>query len=181
MTKSKKIILSVVVGTVLTVLAFYFTLPAINIHDESFWIFLTFVIAFYSFPFLFVRNEGGSGSARGGVSGAHGFKSFKISKLPIILIIAPVAILIVGGFLSSELFNAKKYASVIDVQEAVFEEDMKETDEVTNIALMDSESAKIIGNRTLGSLSDVVSQYEISDSYTQINYKGTPKKVANLE
>lgn len=181
MTKSKKIILSVLVGTVLTVLAFYFTLPAINIHDESFWIFLTFVIAFYSFPFLFVRNEGGSGSARGGVSGAHGFKSFKISKLPIILIIAPVAILIVGGFLSSELFNAKKYASVIDVQEAVFEEDMKETDEVTNIALMDSESAKIIGNRTLGSLSDVVSQYEISDSYTQINYKGTPKKVANLE
>ena len=179
MTKSKKIILSVVVGTVLSVLAFYFTLPAINIHETGFWIFLAFVIAFYSFPFLFVTNPAGSDSSKKGTQGAH--KNLKVAKLPLILIIAPIAIMIIGGFLSSELFNAKRYADVINVKEAVFEDDMKETDEVTNIALMDSDSAKIIGNRTLGSLSDVVSQYEISNSYTQINYKGTPKKVANLE
>jgi hypothetical protein len=58
---------------------------------------------------------------------------------------------------------------------------MPETENITNIALMDSDTAAIVGNRTLGSLSDVVSQFEISPTYTQINYHGTPQKVANLE
>ena len=58
---------------------------------------------------------------------------------------------------------------------------MPETDTVTNIALMDSDSATTIGNRTLGSLSHVVSQYEVASKYSQINYNGVPKKVANLE
>ena len=58
---------------------------------------------------------------------------------------------------------------------------MPETNTVTNIALMDSASATTIGNRTLGALSNVVSQYEIAPNYSQINYVGTPQKVANLE
>ena len=58
---------------------------------------------------------------------------------------------------------------------------MPETENITHIALMDSATAAIVGNRTLGSLSDVVSQYEVGTSYTQINYQRTPKKVANLE
>ena len=33
----------------------------------------------------------------------------------------------------------------------------------------------------LSALSDVVSQYNVSHDYNQINYRGTPKKVANLE
>ena len=52
---------------------------------------------------------------------------------------------------------------------------------VTNISLMDTASASILGNRTLGALSDVVSQYNLSEDYNQINFRGTPKKVANLE
>ena len=58
---------------------------------------------------------------------------------------------------------------------------MPETHEITNIALMDTSSASMLGNRELGALSHVVSQYDLSDYYTQINYHGTPQKVANLE
>ena len=58
---------------------------------------------------------------------------------------------------------------------------MPETTEVSNIALMDTESAIIIGNRTLGALSGVVSQYVISPMYTQINCADTPRKVSPLE
>jgi hypothetical protein len=175
MSKTKKIIISVILGTVATALAFYITLPAINIHSTEFWTFLAFSILCYSLPFLFKKKENAA-KIKGELN-----ISFKMAKLPIILVAIPVVVMIIGGLFSSEVFNAKKYASVITVTEAVFKDDMKETDEVTNIALMDGASAQAIGNRTLGALSDVVSQYEIGERYTQINYKGAPKKVANLE
>jgi hypothetical protein len=46
---------------------------------------------------------------------------------------------------------------------------------------MDGASAVIIGNKKLGELSHVVSQYEVGTHYTQINYHGVPRKVSNLE
>jgi hypothetical protein len=58
---------------------------------------------------------------------------------------------------------------------------MPEADVVSNISRMDTASASILGNRGLGALSNVVSQYNLSADYNQINYQGTPKKVANLE
>ena len=34
-----------------------------------------------------------------------------------------------------------------------------------------------LGNRKLGELADMVSQFEVDDDYTQINYKGRPVRV----
>ncbi len=180
----KKMILSAVSGVIFTAVSFYVMLPAINPMSSGFWIYLALVIASFAYPFLL--KSGSFKSKKADKKYKPGqvnieFPNAKVNPLPIILIAAPLAILLLGNIVSSTFFNAKAYASVINVQEAVFAEDMKETDEVTNIALMDGESAKIIGNRTLGSLSDVVSQYRITDRYTQINYAHTPKKVANLE
>ena len=179
-----KIILSVVSGILFTAVSFYVLLPEINPASPGFWAYLTAVILSFAYPFIF---EGGGVQKKKSKSFGNMNSSMeikmpaKVKALPLALVIAPIAIIVIGGIISSTFFNAKAYASVIDVQEAVFADDMKETDEVTNIALMDGESARIIGNRTLGSLSEVVSQYRISDIYTQINYKHTPKKVSNLE
>ena len=162
-------------------IGFYVALPAINIHDAGFWMFLTVVIAAFSAPFLFTKKYSRTSGASNRPGQAKVSVSFKPNKILIALLVLPLAFFVVGGLVSSEVFNAKAYSSVITVNEAVFEEDMKETGEVTNIALMDSESAQAIGNRTLGALSDVVSQYEIGIRYTQINYHNTPKKVSNLE
>lgn len=189
MSKSKKIVkivLTVIIGTLITGAAYYFMLPPINIHSVGFWAFLIIPIAAYSFPFLLKKKGENEQNTRKNatvrINGKHVSVGVKFNKLPIILACIPIAVIILGGIISSEIFNAHRYANVITVTEAVFETDMKESDEVTNIALMDSESAHIFGNRTLGKLSDVVSQYEIGDKkYTQINYGGKPKKVANLE
>lgn len=179
-----KIILSVVSGIVITAASYYFILPALNPAYPGFWGYLAVVILSFAYPFIF-QGQGGI-KKRKIFSNNKGVIDIdlpkgKVRALPIILVAIPVVIMILGGVISSTFFNAKAYAAVITVEEAVFAEDMKETDEVTNIALMDGESAKTIGNRTLGSLSEVVSQYRISDIYTQINYQYTPKKVANLE
>ena len=102
-------------------------------------------------------------------------------KWVVIAAAVPVAVLLIGNLISSTFFNAEAYSEIIEVKEAVFEEDMPETDTVTNIALMDTDSATVIGNRTLGALSDVVSQFEAGYTYSQINYGGAPAKVTNLE
>ncbi len=170
--KTTRIILAVVIGTVLTALAYYFMLPPINVFSTGFWTFLLLVIFFYGLPLGVVSGLSDLGK---------GTTKLKLNKVFLIIAAVPVAVLVLGGIISSTFFNAYSYAEVIEVQQADFSEDMPEADVVTNISLMDTASASILGNRELGALSDVVSQYVLSLDYNQINYQGTPKKVANLE
>ena len=179
--KTKKILKWVGIYAVLTLIAFlvyYVTLPPINLQSTGFWAFLTFLTVLYTLPLsgLTMNVE----VLKQGEFKLHRPKKSKKAKWMLLALI-PVAVIVVGNLISSTVFFARSYAAVIDVEEAVFSEDMPETENVTNIALMDSDTAAIVGNRTLGSLSDVVSQFEISPTYTQINYHGTPQKVANLE
>ena len=178
-----KIILSVISGVAFCGGVFYFALPAINPMSPSFWSLLAFVFASFAYPFLFKEKSGEVKKEKSNriIKFKLDFGGKKLNLAVALLIVVPLVILLLGNVISSEVFNAKGYASVIEVTVADFATDMKETGEVTNIALMDGESAKIIGNRTLGNLSEVVSQYEISGVYTQINYQYSPKKVANLE
>ena len=182
---TKKIILSVVSGVIFSFLYFYVSLPAINPASPSFWFSLALVIFSFAYPFLLKPSDGKfrmNGSGRnGGTTISFDINGKMLNKGVAALIVIPVAIMILGSVISSTFFNARKYASVIEVAEADFATDMKETDEVTNIALMDGASARYLGNKTLGKLSDMVSQYVVSTNYTQINYQYTPKKVANLE
>ncbi|MBQ7316072.1 MAG: hypothetical protein IJW90_03070 [Clostridia bacterium] len=173
MKKQTRIILAVLIGTALTALSYYIMLPPLNLYSTDFWLYLLLVICFYSIPLGVIK--GISVGKKGTVSKPQ------VNKIFLIVAAVPLAVLILGSIISSTFFNAQKYATVIDVQEAVFSEDMPETNTVTNISLMDGQSAAILGNRTLGALSDVVSQYDLSGDYNQINYRGTPKKVANLE
>ena len=46
--------------------------------------------------------------------------------------------------------------------------------------MVDKESAQRLATRKLGELADMVSQFEIREDYTQINYQGRPVRVASL-
>ncbi|MBQ7408016.1 MAG: hypothetical protein IJW13_01915 [Clostridia bacterium] len=180
--EKNKIIKTVVTYLIVTFIAFivyYLALPPINLQAADFWIFLAFLLLIYLAPVSVTLLKGKSFAKNIGhvKMGAYSLKANKLLMIALI----PLVVVIIGGAISSEVFNARAYAAVITVNESVFEEDMPQTDSVTNIALMDTQSARIVGNRTLGSLSDVVSQFEISDYYNQINYQNTPKKVSNLE
>ena len=175
-------IVKLLVSTAIVFLLFYIFLPPLNPYSTEFWIFLTAVLAIYLVPFgltkLFkVYSLPGSATR---VEFAPQTRTVKF-KIMVAAVALPIAVLIVGSIVSSTFFNAKRYADVISVKEADFATDMPETNSVTNIALMDSDSAVTIGNRALGNLSDVVSQYIVNGNYTQINYHGTPQKLSNLE
>ena len=177
MKKSSRIFLAVVIGTVLTALSYYIVLPPISIFSTEFWIYLIFVLAFYGVPLGAV--SGFSTNVKGSSASPAG--KLRVNKVFLVLAAIPVAVLVLGHIISSTFFNALQYASVIEVEQADFATDMPEADVVTNISLMDTASATKLGDRELGALSNVVSQYNLSTDYNQINYRGTPKKVANLE
>lgn len=180
-------LIATLIALLVGAIGYYLFLPPLNLQAKSFWIFLTVVIAAFTVPFCIMDAVGRNEwlfPKNGGkiyIKKTDGKSGARLPIWAVAVILAPVLVLIVGGIVSSTLFHAKAYAGIITVEEAVFEEDMPETDSVTNIALMDSDTAAVIGNRTLGSLANVVSQYGVAPSYTQINYLRTPKKVANLE
>ncbi len=98
--------------------------------------------------------------------------------------IVPIAIasLILLLFVfSTTVFNATAYAEIMKVSEGDFTKDIAQSVGTDSIALMDTSSAQMLGDREIGSLSDVVSQYDVSEEYTQIDLKGRPVKVAALE
>lgn len=73
-----------------------------------------------------------------------------------------------------------QYANMIQPQTANFQEDFPEV-EVDQIPLIDRDTATRLGSRTLGSLSELVSQFEAAPDYTQINIANHPYRVSPLK
>ncbi len=184
----KKTIKFLIIYALLLVLAFlvyYIALPPINIFNTGFWIYLAFLafifIAPVSLTVKFEKTQKNNRYAKNGFEIGGYTANVKSNKILLIALI-PIVVVIIGSIISSSFFNARAYANVITVNQSVFKDDMPDVkSDVKNIALMDTDSAIILGKRTLGDLSDVVSQYEVSNNYNQINYQRTPQKVANLE
>lgn len=161
--------------------AFYVTLPALNIHAGELWRFVFICAAFIAGGDIVIN-----GLLPENASAPTPTKR-ALSRLPkrlrLALISAAVllCVLIILGIFSSQLLRSGSYSSMIELKELDFSDAIEESEHVSDIALMDSASAVIIGNRTLGSLSDLVSQFTIAEDYTQIALNGTPTKVAPLE
>lgn len=169
-TPVKKTIISLIIVAVLEFAAFYAFLPPLNIHSMEFWQFQgVFAVMFLILTFTMPKETD------------SGLKYNIVSKIVGIVIIIGVVLVIVGNIISAKIFNAGKYSSLIDIKDTKFENIIKPTDTITDVALMDTDSAKVVGQRAIGALSDVVSQYEISEEYSQIALKGEPMKVASLE
>ncbi|MBE6541054.1 MAG: hypothetical protein E7672_01240 [Ruminococcaceae bacterium] len=176
-------------------LVYYVTLPPISIYSGEFWTFFFFIdilvlVSYYVIGVIsgkiyaeIIHDPSGHIHVNTDKSG----KKPLFTKVVLILSAAVIVFLVIGGILSSQMFRAKTYSSLITVDDAQFAEDIRETEYVSDIALMDTASARIIGARTLGTLSDLVSQYNVSNDYTQIAMRSAiddtakPYKVAPLE
>ncbi len=147
---------------------YYVTIPAINIHSSGFWMFIISLVVVVTL--LCSLKSIKSGVA---VKEAKPLKiGFAITSLLLIIYAA-------GTILSSPIVNANKYHNLLTIQEGNFTEDIKEVD-YSEIPLLDKSSASLLGNRKMGSLIDMVSQFEVSPLYTQINYQGKPVRVTPL-
>ena len=152
---------------------FYFELPALNFHAEEFYVFLFLLCAVYCVCAVLT-----SGFQGEGVKGYFGFVK-KQCTIPFFVLIALIAAIVIGGLTSWVVLRAGSYSELLSVQTGDFASEVEEIS-YDQIPMLDEDSAARLGSRTLGELSDMVSQFEILPSYTQINYQGRPVRVTSL-
>ncbi len=161
--------LSVLMTLLVSAVLYYLWLPPMNIKSAQTWLFVIVVLALLG-GFTFIFNYRGKFT----MSAA----SRRVSTLSLAGVIGLTVVMLVGALFSSKLFRAKGYSQILTVQEGSVE-NIPSVSGKNSIALMDTASAEKLGNREIGSLSDVVSQYDVSE-YTQIDYNGSPVKVTAL-
>ena len=177
----KKGVLYTILGVLAAAVAFiyyYVTLPAINIHSSGFWFFIMAAIVAVMVVYT-IRKAGKDMAGTGGVALRFSLKEHKPLKFLGILLLLLLAAYVIGSILSSPIVNAKKYQQLLTLETRNFTDDIKEVDYRT-IPLLDKESAALLGDRKMGSLVEMVSQFEVADDYTQINVNGVPVRVTPL-
>ena len=137
----------------------YIFLPAVNLHSFRFWIYLI-INLLYIVVILITFNK----------------KYYKLFVIPVILFV----LLGILKLSSTPIFHSKRYASLIKRENGSFEEDIKEAS-FEQVPTVDRDTAQRLGSRKMGEMLELVSQYNVSDSYTQINYADKPVRVTPLE
>ena len=177
MGKGKAWLVTILVTLVVAAVYFYIQLPAINLKSTSFWSFL--LVLSVVFSVLYYGTNGVLTPRQLQRMDFNGIKNSKYSKIPILVTTALIVLPIVIQFLgSSTLLHARAYSRILTVSDGSFE-DIPSVEKTKSIALMDTASAEKLGNREIGSLSEVVSQYNVS-TYTQIDFLGMPVKTSPL-
>lgn len=171
--KGQKIAISFIATLIITGIRYYISHPPINPKSQQFWFFLITTAIIYA-VILFILCVFGRRTENVKFAVKHSFKTSGI------VVAVCVVALIIGFIISSTFFNAKRYASLIDINDGNFTEDIEDIN-FDEIPMLDYDSAIKLGNAKLGELSDMVSQFEVDETYyTQINYKGTPYRVTVL-
>lgn len=160
--KSK--LISFLLTAVFAFAGFYLFLPALNIFSISFWFYLISTLVFY----IFVKSIITESNKENG--------DYKISGSILALCIV---IVVLAGIFGLKIWHAKSYASILKVEEGQIS-DIPSVEGTSSIALMDTASAEKLGDRKIGSLTDVVSQFSVGE-YVQIDFQSSPVKVAALE
>ncbi len=166
-------IINLVVTLLFAAVYFYVTLPALNFKSQDLYVVLFLVCAVYCGCAVIT-----SGFQGDGVKGYFGFVK-KQCKIPLLVAVALVAAMVVGSIAGWEVIRAGSYRDLLEVTDGDFAAEVEEIS-YDQIPMLDRDSAVRLGNRKLGELADMVSQFEVAADYTQINYQGRPVRVTPL-
>lgn len=177
---------------------YYIMLPPINLRSYELYFFgIVLCIIFFLLYSVFSGGSGrkAKGKARivfeGGGFRYHINSEEQTKGAPAMLpqkIAAGIAALllavgVLGTVSSLSIFHANKYYNLMQVETGNFAEDVAQIS-YNEIPMLDEDSAIQLGRRALGNISsnsNLVSQFEVSDEYTQINYNQKPVRVSPLE
>ena len=157
---------------------YYVTLPAINIHSSGFWMVLMALLVI-ALVFSIGRRLLRLQSYEDIRDLKHEIASRRAPKLILLVLAAVFVVYLAGSVLSSPIVNAGKYRELLVPETGNFAEDIDQVN-YNQIPLLDKDSAELLGNRKMGSMVDMVSQFEVSTLYSQINYQGRPVRVTPL-
>lgn len=172
----------IAIFVVAVAIAYYVLLPPIHPQAIQFWTFLAGVIIFGAILFVgglrrkerVIRTAGIERTVQVWVPNK------KFLAILVLVGAGALALVVIGFIGSSQILHAGAYAKLIDKQSSNFSE---EVDEIpwNRIPTVDRDTAIRLGNRKMGEVVELVSQFTVSDEYTQINYKGDPMRVSPLQ
>ena len=166
-----KTLRNIIVTIILAFIIYYLALPAINITSLGFWTYLVGMIAVYSFLNLITNLD-----LKGFYTG--GLKQYKVLGIIVICIFGGI---LLTNFVLSPLFHSKAFSKRITVnEENSFYDDVEQVD-FNKVPLLDKDSCQKLGDRVMGQMPELVSQFYVSDIYTQINYNNEIIRVTPLE
>lgn len=163
--------INLVVTLIFALVYFYVQLPALNFCAPEFYSFILLTCGVYCLSAMLTS----------GFNGTGGYFKFlkKQCILPVGIAAVLVVISLVGSVMGWVVFRAGAYSKLLPIAPGDFAVEVNEIS-FDQIPMLDKDSAERLGDRKLGELSDMVSQFEVMDDYTQINYKGRPVRVATL-
>lgn len=167
---------NIIVGLItlgVALLLYYFMLPPLNLSSPDFYKYLFIIVIF--FTFIAFADQ---------INTMVKWKKVNFYN-PLIWVFASVigigVLIFVVNFVLSPLFNARSYSKRISVDEThEFITDVKEAD-FSKLPLIDKASSQKLGDRKMGEFTSWVSQFYVSDLYTQINYNNEIIRVTPLE
>lgn len=175
--KGLKIIINVIITIIGALVGYYFYLPAMNFKSVEMYIFFAAIFAFYC-----AVNYVTSGALKTPDYAPYAKKS---SRIPMVIIGVIVLVVIIGFIVSSVVFRAKRYSQIIDVKSGVFSQEVIDSSDesFSTVPRIDSDTTAVMAERALSDLSEMgyVSQFTVQPSYTQINYKNVPVRLATLQ
>ena len=172
-----KLAICLTITAVIGLIYFYVALPPINLQSGDFYTFIAILCVIYVLCSLVTS---GMDLVHGGGGPREYLRFIKARCLPVgILFLALIAVAVVGTLISLPIFRAGAYRDLLTVEDGNFATDITEIS-FNEIPTLDESSAEYLSDRQMGTLSDMVSQFEYSFDSTQINYQGRPVRVAPI-
>ena len=209
----KKFGIPAILSIVIIAILYYVMIPAINVQSTAFWWFVIYCTIIVTVLFAIPRASDGVTSLlmdlqdhidsfgerlksgklfkskeeraaakaekKAGKKKGHGARPAFVAGG---IVVVCAVVLVVGNVISCPFFNAKSYSALLDVEDGEFSKDIAEIS-MDSVPVVDRSTAVRLGSRTIGEMSDLVSQYAVDESYnayTQISYKEAPYRVSSL-
>lgn len=166
---------ALIITLIFAAVYFYVVLPAINLQNTDFYFFL--IICLVLFCVVSVIANGMAKQLTDVRSALRVVK--KSCTVPAFICLALVVTVLAGNIISSVILRAGAYSKILPVTDGDFAADVKQIS-YDQIPMLDKISAQRLGDRKLGELSDLVSQFTVVNDYTQMNYRNRPVRVATL-
>ena len=160
---------------------FYAVYPAINIHSVVFWFLVAIALVLGILSFFPPSEKQAVVIEKDNSNLVHvHMPRGKIGPVQLILYIigGAAVIYVLFALIFSPIIMAGSYAKRIKVTEVPFSEIPAYHYDQT--AIIDRSSASLLGDKVMGQMTDLVSQFSVSSEYNQISYKESTSRVTPL-
>lgn len=157
-------IIAFLITVLVAAITFYISMPAINIRTSGSTLYIVFILGMFAI-----------------LDSVFLMRITLPAKLTGAVAVALFLFMIVMSFFSAPFFRASAYREQLKINEASDFNESFETIALDKVPVIDLAAAKQLGDKKMGQVSGLGSQYNVSEDYTLISVKDNLYRVSPLE